>query len=477
MRGRHQRVRSITSKQDMVPQRPVSARACIQSPLPIVVTTQQTSPLSSTPPQVPQAPSPVPPITTDGQDNEISRPGSLVEDTDGTREREEEEGVGVEGKVPEKEEEEGGEDCEPKELFSSELEEDELKGRVRMKITPLSASQTAQFGSSLSASPQKSAITEHFHAFSDTTALSSSEEYSREDPLDSRPRKSSEPPPSLMALFEHDMASSRRAQKQYSNEERTAHPKQSSFDSSPLRIPQAQGSPRRSRRMKSPVVSEREKAIPRAPSHPHLHQTTSTPHFPQALSSQPLAKACSIQQLRMESPSDSDEGVSQRSYSGGKDLLRPRQLRKQNSVQKTPSKESLHTRESNASPVASVKDKSEVEKESHSDRDTQVTSQKQISVDSVPRRYSAFPMKSDMWRRNSTQIGMQRNEVGSGRGNTRPRSMVETSALRPQYSMEFNPTPSALVAQIFWTAVSLLESDFEAEFCMALRLISKVVWQ
>lgn len=465
MRGRHQRVRSITSKQDMVPQRPMSARACVQSPPPVVVTTQQTPPLSATPPKAPQVPSPscpVPPIKTDGQDSEIS----LVEDTDSTREREEE-GLVVDREGPEESEER--KDCEPKELFSSELEEDELKGRVRMKITPLSASQTAQLSS-----PQKCTITEHFHAFSDTTALSSSEEYSREDPLASRPRKSSEPPPSLMALFEHDMASSRRAQKQHSNEERTVHPKQSSFDGSPLVTSQAKRSPRHSRRMKSPVISEREKAIPRAPSHPHLHQTTSTPHFSQALSSQPLAKACSIQQLRMESPSDSDEGVSQRSYSGGKDLLRPH-LRKRNTDQKTPSRESLHTRESNASSVASVKDKSEVEKESHSDRDTQVASQQQISVDAVPRRYSAFPMKSDMWRRNSTQIGMQRNEVGGSRGNTRPRSMVETSALRPHYSMEFNPTPSALVAQIFWTAVSLLESDFEAEFCMALRLISKVI--
>ena len=65
--------------------------------------------------------------------------------------------------------------------------------------------------------------------------------------------------------------------------------------------------------------------------------------------------------------------------------------------------------------------------------------------------------------------------TGGGKGSMRPHSMVDTSALRPHYSMgELNPTPSALVAQMFWTAVSLLESDFEAEFSMALRLISKV---
>ena len=481
IRGRHHRVRSITSKQDMVPQRPASARARI---LPVVVMQHQTptgsgSPLNShLQPLLSQSPSPPhnsEPVTTDDM------PAACIGD--------EKETETAGGSTVEMEEQDNNDD--QKEI-PFELVDGELKGRVRKKITPLSVSQLVQ-PSSLSTSPQKTLLAEHLHTFSDSQALSSSDEYSREEPVDSRPRKGSEPPPSLLALFERDMGSSRRTQKQHSSDDGAVHPKQHSFDCNHLMAPQAHGSPKHRRRVKSPAPSaskrDKEKAMTRTPSHPHLHQTTSTPHFPHILSVQPLTKAHSIQQLRTGSPCDSEEAPIHRSYSVGRDdmkLLKPDMgglitskpdTSKPDTAGLITSKESFHnSRESNISSVGSLKVKSDVKRASKEDlttREERVISQRQLSVDSVPIR---SPAKSyqDMWRRNSTQIGTRREEGSGVKGNVRPRSMVETSALRPHYPVEFNPTPSALVAQMFWTAVSLLESDFEAEFSMALRLISKV---
>lgn len=58
------------------------------------------------------------------------------------------------------------------------------------------------------------------------------------------------------------------------------------------------------------------------------------------------------------------------------------------------------------------------------------------------------------------------------------RSMFETSSYRygPSFSSDaINPPPPDLLAQLFWTATSLLESDYEGEYLMAQRLLSKVV--
>ena len=57
-------------------------------------------------------------------------------------------------------------------------------------------------------------------------------------------------------------------------------------------------------------------------------------------------------------------------------------------------------------------------------------------------------------------------------------SMIETSTFRhhgPQFSLDsINPAAPDLLAQLFWTAASLLESDYEGEYKMALRLMSRV---
>ena len=55
--------------------------------------------------------------------------------------------------------------------------------------------------------------------------------------------------------------------------------------------------------------------------------------------------------------------------------------------------------------------------------------------------------------------------------------MIETSSYRygPSFSSDtIKPTPD-LQAQLFWTATSLLESDFEGEYLMAQRLFSRVL--
>ena len=401
-----------------------------------------------------------------------------------------------------------------------ELRSDELKGRVRMKITPLSVNRSNLHPNSLSTSPQKIAVAaEHMHAFSDTAALSSSEDYLRDGQQESRARKGSEPPPSLMSLFERDST-----HRQQSCEEEPVHLKQHSFDNSRLSAPPTQASPRHRRRMKSPVLSDREteKAMKRTPSHPHLHQTRSTPHFT-VLSPQPLTKAHSTQQLRASSPNYSYHDNSRHSYSGSREDMRPHPLCVEDSAA---SRESFHPSSTGSavhpssagsavhsssagstvhpnstgsavhpssagstvhpnstgsavqpssagSSIVLVKGKTKVERAVV--KEEQALSRPQLSLEAVPMRSPARSY-TDMWRRNSTQIGLRREAVTEERRpSMRPRSMVETSTLRPPYSLEFSPSPSALVAQMFWTAVCLLESDFEAEFSMALRLIAKVL--
>ena len=418
---RHHRVRSITSKQEMIPQRLVSVHGQIHSGLPLLV-----APLPSISSQSPAG-------------------------ADGCKEPTEE------LKLLEEVEESSGP--------PPELAEEEPKGRVRMKIAPLSTAQHLH----VSGGQQKATGVEHSHAFSDTAALSSSEETPHNPCSSSRLRKGSEPPPSLLALFD----GGKKAHKQHSYEEESMHPKQHSLDNSHLSTSQPHGSPKHRRRMRSPVLSSKKMEISRTPSHPQLNQTTSTPHFPHSLSTQPLTKASSIQQLRAASPSDLEEGRNHRSYSGGREDMKrlnlPKLQRQKQSVQST-SKESLLS--SNTSSVGSLNVR-EVEREVGKENAGRVVNKRLMSVDSVPMRSSARS-SADMWRRNSSQIGIRREGVSGGRGGVRPHSMVETSTLRPYYPMDWNPSPSTLVAQMFWTAVSLLESDFEAEFSMALRLISKV---
>ena len=63
--------------------------------------------------------------------------------------------------------------------------------------------------------------------------------------------------------------------------------------------------------------------------------------------------------------------------------------------------------------------------------------------------------------------------------------MIEMSSLPTGYRFtgmdqsqaQVNPGPPELLAQLFWTGASLLESDFPSEYAMALRLLTKVWFQ
>ena len=63
---------------------------------------------------------------------------------------------------------------------------------------------------------------------------------------------------------------------------------------------------------------------------------------------------------------------------------------------------------------------------------------------------------------------------GSISSRIRPRSMIETSCGALYHSREMKATPPDALAQLFWTSCSLLESDYEDEFSLALKLFSKV---
>lgn len=60
--------------------------------------------------------------------------------------------------------------------------------------------------------------------------------------------------------------------------------------------------------------------------------------------------------------------------------------------------------------------------------------------------------------------------------------MIEMSSLPTSYRFsnadqsqaQVNPGPPELLAQLFWTGASLLESDYPSEYTMALRLLTKV---
>lgn len=87
---------------------------------------------------------------------------------------------------------------------------------------------------------------------------------------------------------------------------------------------------------------------------------------------------------------------------------------------------------------------------------------KNTEKEMVKRRVSADPEKSSA------------SLVTSVRGKGRPVSMFETSSYQFS-SLEIAQTD--YITQLFWTSASLLESDYEGEFSLALRLFQKVLTQ
>jgi len=327
---------------------------------------------------------------------------------------------------------------------------------------------------------------------------------------DSRSRKASEPPPSLLVLFDHDMASSRRAMKQQKSVDEI-HLKQSSFDSSHLQT--IQGSPKHVRRIKSPSMFEKTpttakagtssgsssdksketSGMHRAPSHPHLNSATSSPQVMHVYglppAGQPLVKARSIQQLRMDSQEEDSVSIRRsNSASSGKADVRDNSLalkqsrskenlmREELNLRKTPSKESILVKDAGGGGEVSIS-----KERTAPSKDMQMGAAISVETTQAPligsQRGSPSKLHADVRRRNSSQPWGRKDLEGFyGHRHIRPKSMIETSSFRQggQYSFDFNPAPPNLLVQMFWTSVSLLESDFEREFMMALRLLSKV---
>ena len=87
---------------------------------------------------------------------------------------------------------------------------------------------------------------------------------------------------------------------------------------------------------------------------------------------------------------------------------------------------------------------------------------KYTEKDMIKRRISADPEKSSA----SLATGV--------RGKGRPVSMFETSSYQ---SSSLDIAQTDYITQLFWTSASLLESDYEGEFSLALRLFQKVLTQ
>lgn len=127
---------------------------------------------------------------------------------------------------------------------------------------------------------------------------------------DPRSRKSSEPPPSLQGLFDHDMGSSRRWMNKQLSADHVTHPKQHSLDNTHLRATTPQSPKLHTRRVKSPSTSDKNNRveltegvlsgrIQRTPSHPHLNSPLGTPLVTKSLSNDsPMIRAHSTQQLQ-----------------------------------------------------------------------------------------------------------------------------------------------------------------------------------
>jgi len=205
---------------------------------------------------------------------------------------------------------------------------------------------------------------------------------------------------------------------------------------------------------------------------------------------QPLVKARSIQQLRMDSQEEDSVSIRRsNSASSGKADVRDNSLamkqsrskenlmREELSLRKTPSKESILVKDAGGGGEVSVS-----KERAAPSKDMQMGAAISVETTQAPligsQRGSPSKLHADVRRRNSSQPWGRKDLEGLyGHRHIRPKSMIETSSFRQggQYSFDFNPAPPNLLVQMFWTSVSLLESDFEREFMMALRLLSKVL--
>ena len=188
--------------------------------------------------------------------------------------------------------------------------------------------------------------------------------------------------------------------------------------------------------------------LERTPSHPEL--AVSLPLCSAVVSTGgPMVKAHSVSQLQSEV---AEEKVAKRhsdvthSYSPVVQLLAQREM--QRSQKQRGSMELLREKENSTAPPTT-----------HLPLSKQNSPLKLPEREMVRRRISADPERAVA-------------SYSSSRVKGRPMSMFETSSYHYQ-SVEV--TSADFLTQLFWTSACLLESDYEGEFSLALRMLEKVL--
>ena len=195
--------------------------------------------------------------------------------------------------------------------------------------------------------------------------------------------------------------------------------------------------------------------IIKMPSHPDLRPSSIKSPFKFIEDNSPIIRARSVTQLQSEE-SDSEELLyKRRSYSGG-----PREGVAGYSLPLT--KDNAHFRGSldklrGPPPVVNFA----------------------TTTTRLPLSHQNSPIKESLRRRISADPERERvhSAPGSRLRNIRPRSMFETgSAYNYGGAIDLSiATAADVLGQLFWASVSLLLSDYETEFSLALRLFDNVV--
>ena len=191
-------------------------------------------------------------------------------------------------------------------------------------------------------------------------------------------------------------------------------------------------------------------SIVRVPSHPDLRfrpQLTKV----DSLDSSPIMRARSVNQLQQEL--DRETSLKRRAYSGSRDTV--------------PGFAGL------------MKDNSQMRQS----LDKLRSAQHKGTPSRLPLSHQNSPCKMEkerVGRRISADPERERVHSAGSRGRGRPKSMIETGS----YAYYRNPSMDFVLAasqdflgQLFWTSVSLLESDYENEYYLAQHLFGKVISQ
>ncbi len=191
-------------------------------------------------------------------------------------------------------------------------------------------------------------------------------------------------------------------------------------------------------------------SIIRVPSHPDLRLRPQLAKV-DSLDSSPIMRARSVNQLQQDL--DSETSLKRRAYSGSRETV--------------PGFAGL------------MKDNSQMRQSLDRLRSTQYKG----TPSRLPLSHQNSPCKMEkerVGRRISADPERERVHSAGSKGRGRPKSMIETGSYAHYRnpSMDFVLSASQdFLSQLFWTSVSLLESDYENEYYLAQHLFGKVISQ